>query len=148
MNIRILSHLFLLLVIYTWDVKAFLDSIKATIDEAKVYLNDILPLINGGLIAVKQFEEFVENTIDEECYFECPRGKELRGPKTGHHKTSNGCGSMSVFFDDSEDSWIHVEREFREAFQKKTIPDFGTLSRLFFLVLYFSRDFFQTNVGR
>ena len=129
MNIRILSHLFLLLVIYTWDVKAFLDSIKATIDEAKVYLNDILPLINGGLIAVKQFEEFVENTIDEECYFECPRGKELRGPKTGHHKTSNGCGSMSVFFDDSEDSWIHVEREFREAFKKKQFP-FLELSQL------------------
>ena len=106
--------LFCLLVIQSENTCAFFDSIKATIGEAKVYLNDILPMINGGLKAVKQFEEFVENTLDEECYFECPRGKVLRGPKPGHHKTSNGCGSMNVFFDDSEESWIHVEREFSE----------------------------------
>ena len=99
---RKLCTLFCLFVIQSENVCGFFDSIKSTIDEAKVYLNDILPMINGGLNAVEQFEEFVENTLDEECYFECPRGKVLRGPKSGHHKTSNGCGSMNVFFDDSE----------------------------------------------
>ena len=99
---RNLCTLFCLIVILSENVCGFFDSIKATIDEAKVYLNDILPMINGGLKAVKQFEEFVENTLDEECYFECPRGKVLKGPRLGHHKTSNGCGSMNMFFDDSE----------------------------------------------
>ena len=111
---RRLCTLFCLILIQSEDVCGFFDSIKATINEAEVYLNDILPKINGGLNAVKQFEEFVENTIDEECYFECPSGKVLKGPKSGHQKTSNGCGSMNVVFDNSEDSWIHVEREFSE----------------------------------
>ena len=99
---RKLCTVFCLIVIQSKDVCGLFDSIKATMNEAEVYLNDILPIINGGLNAVKQFEEFVENTIDEECYFECPRGKVLKGPKSGHHKTSNGCGSMNVVFDDSE----------------------------------------------
>ena len=28
-------------------------------------------------------------------------------------KTSNGCGSLDIIFDDSENSLIHVEKEFR-----------------------------------
>ena len=33
--------------------------------------------------------------------------------KYGHVKTSNGCGSLDIIFDDSENSLIHVEKEFR-----------------------------------
>ena len=33
--------------------------------------------------------------------------------KSGHVKTSNGCGSLDIIFDDSENSLIHVEKEFR-----------------------------------
>merc|ERR1719180_147076 len=87
---------FCLLVIQSENTCAFFDSIKATIDEAKVYLNDILPMINGGLKAVKQFEEFVENTLDEECFFECPRGKVLNGSMLRESSVSAAILTMSA----------------------------------------------------
>ncbi len=36
-------------------------------------IDEILPLISNGIKAVQRFEEFVENSIDEDCYFQCPK---------------------------------------------------------------------------
>ena len=33
-------------------------------------------------------------------------------PRSGHIQTSNGCGCFDFIFDDSEESLIHVEKEF------------------------------------
>merc|ERR1712179_743940 len=55
----------------------------------------------------------VDNTIEEDCYYECPHGKVIR-PNENHVKTSNGCGSLDIIFDDSENSLIHVEKEFSD----------------------------------
>jgi len=109
MNIRI----FLLLILYIKLSEAFLEDIKSTLGSAKTYLDQMLPLISDGLKAVKKFEEFVDNTIEEDCYFECPRGKKVEANKK-HVKTSNGCGSLDIIFDDSENSYIHVEKEFSD----------------------------------
>jgi len=93
--------------------KALLEDIKTTLGSAKTYLDQLLPLISDGLKAVQRFEEFVDNAIEEDCYFQCPRGQSLV-PRGGHTGTSNGCGSLDIIFDDSEDSLIHVEREFSD----------------------------------
>jgi len=93
------------------QTSSLLDEVKDALGSAKTYLNDLLPLINSGIKAVKKFEEFIDNTIEEDCYFQCPRGHIARA-RSGHVKTSNGCGSLDLVFNDSEDSWIYVEKEF------------------------------------
>jgi len=30
-------------------------------------------MISNGIKAVQKFEEFVENSIEEDCYYECPK---------------------------------------------------------------------------
>ena len=77
---------------------------------------------------MQRFEEFVDNTIEEDWLFQCPKGQQIKvnhsrkhefysnvpyQDKSGHVKTSNGCGSLDLIFDDSENSLIHVEKEFR-----------------------------------
>ena len=103
----------LVLLCYLQSSLGFLDDIKTTLGSAKTYLDNVLPMISDGLKAVKKFEEFVDNTIEEDCFFECPNGK-LAYPNEKHVKTSNGCGSLDIIFDDSENSLIHVEKEFSE----------------------------------
>lgn len=102
-----------MLILYLKTCGAFLEDIKDTLGSAKTYLDQVLPMISDGLKAVKKFEEFVDNTIEEDCYFECPVGKVIK-PNDNHVKTSNGCGSLDIIFDDSENSLIHVEKEFSE----------------------------------
>jgi len=102
----------ILLFILIHQTNCFLEDIKESLGSAKMYLDQVLPMISDGLKAVKKFEEFVDNTIEEDCYFECPRGQKLLGPKQEHVRTSNGCGSLDVIFDDSENSLLHVEKEF------------------------------------
>ena len=60
---------------------------------------------------MKNVEEFIDNTIGEDCQYECKRGFEPIA-KPNHQSTSNGCGSLDVIFDDSEESFIYVEQEF------------------------------------
>ena len=103
----------LVLILYLKTCGAFLEDIKDTLGSAKTYLDQVLPMISDGLKAVKKFEEFVDNTIEEDCYFECPVGKVIK-PNDNHVVTSNGCGSLDIIFDDSENSLIHVEKEFSE----------------------------------
>ena len=62
---------------------------------------------------VKNVEEFIDNTIGEDCQYECKPGFEPV-PKQNHQSTSNGCGSLDIIFDDSEESFIHVEQEFTQ----------------------------------
>lgn len=95
------------------SVQGFLEDIKSTLGSAKTYLNDLLPLISDGLKAVQRFEEFVDNTIDEDCFYQCPRGQTTL-PREGHVGTSNGCGSLDIIFDHSEDSLIHIEKDFSD----------------------------------
>ena len=66
-----------------------------------------------GLAIVKNDEEFIDNTIGEDCEFECRPGYEAI-PNLNHHSTTNGCGSLDLIFDDSEESFIHVEQEFTQ----------------------------------
>jgi len=110
MNLNLVNFYFVMLMIK--ENFAFLEDIKSSLGSAKTYLDQVLPMITDGLKAVKKFEEFVDNTIEEDCYFECPKGQTLLGPMKEHFQTSNGCGSLDVIFDDSENSLIHVEKEF------------------------------------
>ena len=66
-----------------------------------------------GLAIVKNVEEFIDNTIGEDCEFECRPGYEAI-PNLNHQSTTNGCGSLDLIFDDSEESFIHVEQEFTQ----------------------------------
>jgi hypothetical protein len=36
-------------------------------------LDDVLPMISNGIKAVQKFEEFLNNSIEEDCFFECPK---------------------------------------------------------------------------
>jgi len=92
---------------------AFMEDVKTALNTAKGYLDDILPIINNGIRTVQKFEEFVENAIDEDCYYECEKGA-VKEAREGHIYTSNGCGSLDLIFDDSNESLIYVEKEFSE----------------------------------
>jgi len=91
----------------------FLEDLKLSLGAARQYLDQVLPSLQEGLRAVKKFEEFVDNTIEEDCYYECPGGARPQ-PNSRHSQTSNGCGSLDIIFDDTENSLIHVEKEFSD----------------------------------
>ena len=91
---------------------AFFDTISSAFDSLKVYINDVTPYVSEGLKMAQKAERFVDSAIGEECLYECPKFRHVPVPKPGHVKTSNGCGSLDVLFDDSEGSLIHVERGF------------------------------------
>lgn len=98
-----LFQIFVLLQI-EWGLCGFVDDLEETLGNSLSYLKK-------GLSIIKNVDEFIENTIGEDCQFECKRGHEPV-PKPDHKPTSNGCGSLEFLFDDSEESWIHVERDF------------------------------------
>lgn len=91
--------------------KAFIQDLQETLGKAKEYLEDMAPYLTKGLKTVQKIEEIIDSAIAEECPYECPRGK-IPIPKPGHVQTSNGCGAIDMFFDDSEDSWIKLEKDF------------------------------------
>jgi len=108
-----LTLLITLLLLTSRSCLGFIEDVKTALTSAKGYLDDILPLISNGIKAVQKFEEFVENSIEEDCHYECPRGREAR-PRPTHVQTANGCGSLDMIFDDSQDSYIYVEKEFSD----------------------------------
>ena len=86
------------------------DQIQATFKIFSTLPNTYASL---GLAIVKNVEEFIDNTIGEDCEFECRPGYEAI-PNLNHQSTTNGCGSLDLIFDDSEESFIHVEQEFTQ----------------------------------
>jgi len=49
--------------------------------------------------------------VEEECDFECPRGQ--RVVANGRHKpSSNGCGALNVFFDETDASPVRLDAKF------------------------------------
>lgn len=44
---------------------------------------------------VKNFEDFLDATVDEDCYFECPPGQVAK-KRPGHKPESNGCGAYGL----------------------------------------------------
>ncbi len=88
---------------------AFFDGLKSSLSEAKKYLDEVTPYVVDGLKMVERAEQFIDSTIGEECEFECRRGLVKRARK-GHQPKSNGCGSLNVLFDDSDQSYIFVEK--------------------------------------
>ena len=78
--------------------------------------------LNQGLNIIKRAEEFVENSIGEDCEFNlCEKKGLVAQEKSQHIPSSNGCGSLDFLFDDSEDSLIHVEKEFSILTNEKVI---------------------------
>ena len=84
----------LILLSFPLDGQCMLEELKAGLGGAKAYLDSLLPIINDGIKAVQvdfkkllkadlskhlqRFEEFVDNTIEEDCFFQCPRGKQMK----------------------------------------------------------------------
>lgn len=44
---------------------------------------------------IRTAEEFLDATVDEDCYFQCPPGTVMKERK-GHVASSNGCGSYGI----------------------------------------------------
>ncbi|XP_023323403.1 group XIIB secretory phospholipase A2-like protein [Eurytemora carolleeae] len=105
--------LILTLIVSFQGGSAFMEDVKTALNSARGYLDEILPMISNGIKAVQKFEEFVENSIEEDCYYECPKGN-TKTPKPDHVQTANGCGSLDITFDDSNESFIYVEKEFSD----------------------------------
>jgi len=88
-------------------------AVYGLLDEIQETLGNSLSYLKKGLAIVKNVEEFIDNTIGEDCEFECRPGYEAI-PNLNHQSTTNGCGSLDLIFDDSEESFIHVEQEFTQ----------------------------------
>lgn len=62
-------------------------------------IGNVLKEVSTGLQKlgqhVKNFEEFLDATVDEDCFFECPPGQ-LAKPRPGHKPEANGCGSYGL----------------------------------------------------
>jgi len=94
---------------------ALLDTLHETLGSLRSYIGDLGPSFLEGVKMMYKAERFVDSALGEECIYECPnRRKQEPLPRPGHVKTSNGCGSMDVIFDDSDESLIHVEKGFTE----------------------------------
>ena len=88
--------------------------VHCLLEDLQEALGNSISYLNQGLNIIKRAEEFVENSIGEECEFNsCDKKGLVAQPKSRHVPSSNGCGSLDFLFDDSEDSFIHVEKEFR-----------------------------------
>ena len=88
------------------------------LEEFQGYLTQSLSYLKKGLKIAQDVEEFIDNTIGEECIYECPKRGYEPVPRPHYKPSSNGCGSLDMIFDDSEESWIHVEKEFIECCNK------------------------------
>ena len=109
-----LSIPFTLLLLCGLASAALFDGLEDLVKGAKDYFDELNPYLAKGVDLAKSVNEFIENTIAEDCPYECPRLGHSPVPRPGHIKSSNGCGSLDVIFDDSEDSLIHMEAGFME----------------------------------
>ena len=88
--------------------------VHCLLEDLQEVLGNSISYLNQGLNIIKRAEEFVENSIGEDCEFNlCEKKGLVAQEKSQHVPSSNGCGSLDFLFDDSEDSLIHVEKEFR-----------------------------------
>ena len=90
----------------------FLDTIATAVNELQNYASDLAPYLLRGVKMVRQAENFVDSAIGEDCAYECAYEGYEPVPRQGYVPTSNGCGSFDFIFDDSEESLIHVEKDF------------------------------------
>ena len=86
----------------------------ALYEELTDLLGNSLTYLKQGLDIVRQVDDFVEHTIGEECLFECPKPGFIPVPRKFHQASANGCGSFDFLFDDSEESFLYVEKEFSQ----------------------------------
>ena len=83
-------------------------------EELNDLLGNSLSYLKRGLDIARQVDDFVEHTIGEECLFECSKAGFIAVPRKNHKATANGCGSFDFLFDDTEESFIFVEKEFTQ----------------------------------
>ena len=83
-------------------------------EDIREMMSNSISYLNQGLDVIKRIEEFVDNSIGEECIFECSKKGYIAKPKSNYVPSTNGCGSLDFLFDDSEESLIHVEKEFSQ----------------------------------
>lgn len=102
-----LGHVFVTLALF-----AVLKSSEALFEGLQDTLSDTISYLKEGLNIIQKLEEFVDNTIGEECIFECDKRGFIPRARKDHVPTSNGCGSLDFLFDDNKESFIHVEKEF------------------------------------
>lgn len=99
------SLVFIILLTWPQTGQAFLEDVQEALSGCIYYLKQ-------GLKMVQKVEAFVDNTIGEDCQFVCDNPQFVPRPNQNHKPTTNGCGSLDFLFDDSEESVIHVEKEF------------------------------------
>lgn len=85
---------------------------EAMLEDFSDLLSNSLSYLKRGLEVAKQVDDFVEHTIGEECEFECDKKGFVAKPRKSYRPSANGCGSFDFLFDDTEESLIHVEKEF------------------------------------
>ena len=98
-----------------WSVLVVLSTLPASeaiLEDFSGLLSNSLSYLKRGLEVAKQVDDFVEHTIGEECEFECSKKGFVAVPRKAHQPSANGCGSFDFLFDDTEESFIHVEKAF------------------------------------
>jgi len=71
------------------------ESLRGYMSEMGNVVNDVVSGMEKLGKGIKNVEEFLDATIDEECIFECPNGGEFQS-NPDHSATSNGCGSFGL----------------------------------------------------
>ena len=106
MTKNLFSPLLLLLCLAPNLSNSFLETFQDSVNGLKHYAGEILPYLQQGVKMVRRAEDFVDSAIGEDCTYECSKGEKFESiPRSGHVKTSNGCGSYDFLFDDSEERY-------------------------------------------
>lgn len=92
------------------NTSAFLDigeSLKgagAAIKESLVFATDMYH-------QVRRVTDFANSVIDEDCVYECSYNR-IAVPNPDHVKSSNGCGSLNLIFDHTDNSPVRLDEKF------------------------------------
>lgn len=84
--------------------ETYFESLFKSMEQARESLKEVAAAMNKGLKTLAQTVKFVDNfidaTVEEECYFKCPGPvKKVPVSNPNYVPTANGCGSLGVFFD-------------------------------------------------
>ncbi|CAG7816500.1 unnamed protein product [Allacma fusca] len=73
----------------------FLGQLRGFVGDLGNVMKDVVHGVKKLGRGIKNIEDFLDATIDEDCYFECPKGEPPKS-RMGFVPTSNGCGSYGL----------------------------------------------------
>lgn len=87
--------------------ETYFDTLYKNMEQAQETLKEVAVAVNKGLKSlahtVKFVENFIDSTVEEDCYFKCPGpGQKIPVRDPNYIPKANGCGSLGVFFGEDD----------------------------------------------